>query len=261
MKNFKHIILFCLILLVTISTSTMSSIMNYSTVRYRASEAFTKDKMKLLPIPRDFRNYFILQSIDDTTNVLIGDFIGFEKRFSLIIDRNTDENVDKIIEYTPDNGKYTTPQKPKTELFVGFKETKKQIISGEINKNNYSFGMRSLPILKELLKEGKDIIKTRFGYTVKLFDPDKPSVLLSEFFFNKNTRGRYDLVFTTFSYKIFQTDIVPVIYCSVYCRNSKDPVVKETVDSLLVMTGDLQKLKDTEGKTEKKSEETKPGNK
>ena len=78
MKKFKHILLFCLILLVTTSTSTMSSIMNYTTARYRASEAFTKDKMRLLPIPRDFRNYFILQSIDDTTNVLIGDFVGFD---------------------------------------------------------------------------------------------------------------------------------------------------------------------------------------
>ena len=208
MKLKRNITLLSLILFVAVLSS--DSFSNIANLRYHASEQVTKEKINLLPIPRDFRNYFFLQSIDDSTNIVIGNFVGAEKIFSLIIDSDSDEKVDQIIEYTPDENKIRTPQKPRNSLFTDFNEMKKQIITGEIYKNNYSYNMKSLNILRALLKEGADVTKTRYGYSVRLYDPDQPSVIMSEFFFSKNLRGRYDLVFTTSFYKLFQTKIFPI---------------------------------------------------
>jgi hypothetical protein len=57
---------------------------------------------------------------------------------------------------------------------------------------------------------------------------------MSEFFFSKKL-GRYDLIFRTNYYKFFNTKIQPPLVYSVYCRNSKDPVVAEIVEDLLKM--------------------------
>jgi hypothetical protein len=189
--------------------------------------------MRFLPIPPDYRNYFFLQAINDNTNVLIGDFVAKEKKFCLIIDEKSDEKIDKVIEYMPDTKKYTKEEKPTTAFFTTLPEVKEKIINGEIFRTNYSYDMTSLPLLKTLLKRGRDIIKTNYGYTVKLYDPDSPQSMMSEFYFAKNPDGRYDLVLTTHYYKIFMTKITPPIACFVYCKNTKDPVVAETVEALL----------------------------
>ena len=207
--------------------------LNYDTRKWEAYEPISLEKMRLLPIPPDYRNYFFLQAIDDTTNVVIGDFVGTEKKFCLIIDNKSDEKIDKVIEYMPDTNKYTNEEKPTTSFFTTLPEVKEKIISGEIFRNNYSYNMTSIPVLKGLLKRGRDIIKANYGYTVKLYDPDHPDSIMSEFHFGKNPEGRYDLVMTTHYYKVFMTKITPPIACFVYCKNTKDPVVAETVEALL----------------------------
>jgi hypothetical protein len=201
---------------------------------YLTKELFTKDRLRFLPVPADFRNYFLLQSINDTTNVIIGDFVGAEKIVCLVMDEKSDETVDGVVEYLPDVKKYTAPQKPTSGFYTNLRDIKKQIIDGGIFRNTYSNKMNSLDLLKQRLERGRDVYRYGYGYSVKVYDPDKPSTIMSEFFFSKY-EGRYDLIFATYYYRIFNTQIQPSVYFSVYCKNSKDPLVAETVESLLKM--------------------------
>lgn len=201
---------------------------------YLIKQPLTDTRLKFMPVPSDYRNYFILQSIDDTTNVIIGDFVGTEKLISMVMDLNSDGKPDRVFEYFPDIKKFTTPAKPTTSFYKDFTDIKRQIIEGTIFKNTYSYKMNSIDLLKLRLEKGRDIFKTEYGYTVKIYDPDKPTTIQSEFFFAKQ-HGRYDLIFTTYYYKIFNTKIAPVVFFSVYCKSSKDPMIAEIVEALLKM--------------------------
>jgi len=190
-----------------------------------------KDKLKYLPDVGDFRNYFIFQSIGDSTDIIIADLVGGEKIFSLIHDDGSDGKVDKVIEFFPDANKYTEPLRPSTKFFTTLAKVKSKIVDGSIFRENYSYKMASMGYLKQLIKRGRDVYKTGHGYTVRSYDPDNSTSVMSEFFFGKKL-GRYDLVFSTNYYNIFRYRINPPIIFSVYCKNSKDPYVKEIVESL-----------------------------
>ncbi len=198
------------------------------------SKLITNEELKILPVSKDFRNYFILQSIDDVTNIIIGDFVGSVKLLCLIVDNNSDGKIDRVVEYLPGERKFTYPLKSTSSFFPSnIEEMKQQIVEGDIFRNNYAYKMKSLLSLQELLKRGKNISKHKTGWSVKSYDPNHPATIMYEFYFSKNNDGRYDLVFKTDYYKIFSTKIHPVIYFSVYCRNSKDPYIAEIVESLL----------------------------
>ncbi len=195
----------------------------------------SSEKMKLMPIPKDYRNYFFLQSIDDTTKILIGDFTGTERLISLIIDRDGDEKIDKIYDYYPDKNEYRSPGKSKSQFFNDdFGKMIKKIIDGTMFLDTYSYQMKSLGALRNKLDEGADISKEGAGYRVIIYDPDSPREIMSEFFFSKRL-GKYNLVFKTKYYKIFNASIFPPLEYSVYCVNSKNKTVQETVESLLQM--------------------------
>lgn len=197
-----------------------------------AIDRITPEKIKLMPVTRDFRNYFLLQAIEDETNIIIGDFVGAEKKIVIIQDSGVDGTIDSVIEYYPELSKTIRPEKTTSDLFTEMTTLKKDIISGKSFSDNYAYKMRSLPSLVEKLKKGSDIFKYRHGYTVKLYDPDKPSTIMSEFFFGRKD-GAYDLIFKTNYYKLYNTVIVPPMQYSVYCEKSTDPVVKDTVEQLI----------------------------
>ncbi len=194
----------------------------------------SKERMRLLPETPDFRNYFFLQSIDNNTTIVIGDFTGTAKMIVQIIDDNSDNTIDRVIEYYPETGKYKTLKKTSSSRFFNsnIAALKKRIIDGSIFRENYSYQMNSLDMVKYKLESGTDIFPNNYGYTVRYFDPDLASTQMSEFFFGKNM-GRYDLLFKTNYYKIFNLKITPPVPYSVYCKSSKDPIVVETVESLL----------------------------
>ena len=199
------------------------------------SEPVSKEKMKLLPIPADFRNYFFLQSVDNDTYVLIGDFTGSERFFSQIMDQNSDNTVDRVTEYFPDSQKFRIKMESSSQYAgPGLEKLKREIITGEIFHRTYTYKMRSLDTLQYKLKEGTDVFQYEHGYTVKFYDPDEPTTIMSEFFFGKK-QGRYDLIFKTNYYKIYKMKIIPPVPFSVYCRDSKDSVVAEYVESLMKM--------------------------
>jgi len=195
----------------------------------------SQESITLLTIPKDYRNYFLMQSIDDDTRILIGDFSNSEKLFSLLIDKDSNGKMDKVIEYYPDSKDFTNPQKSTSTFFEGdFETMKRNIINGSIYKNNYSFRMKSFDTVVNLIKKGKNIYKSGRGYSIKFYDPDEPSTIMSQFFFSKH-QGRYDLIFQTNYYKIYRIKIKPAFKYSVYCKNSKDAVVAEIVEKLLKM--------------------------
>lgn len=204
---------------------------------FLVNQPLNKERLHLLPVPADWRNYFVLQSIGDTTNIIIGDFLRPEINITLVADDGSDGKVDKIIEFFPGNNKYEEPYKPSSKMYSEFTQMKKDIVEGVIFKNNYAHQMKSLEALKKYIKMGRNIYKSGYGYTVKVYDPDRSSSIMSEFLFVKNLDGRCDLVFTTYYYDSFRTIIAPEMFYSVYCKNSKDPYVLEVVESLYKMIG------------------------
>ncbi len=202
-------------------------------------EPVTYGRLHFFPNPPDFRNYFFLQSIGNSTSIVIGDFTGSKKLIALIIDENSDNTIDKIYQYYPDRKQFRKTRRCTSQFFNdNIAQMKRDIISGKIYRDNYSYNMASLDSLLAKIEEGFDINPSGTGYTVPISDPDAPTIPMSDFYFSKNME-RYDLQFKTNYYRLFNLKIIPPIPYSVYCKNSKDPVVAETVESL---------LKDTTGK-------------
>ncbi len=194
----------------------------------------SRERVRLLPIPSDYRSYFFLQSIDDDTHIIIGDFTGESKFFSQIIDKGSDNSIDRVVEYFPDIKKFKNRRSSSSKFVTGIEDLKMDIISGKIFRDNYSYKMKSLDTLHYKIKDGTDIFPSGYGHSVKFFDPDEPTTIMSEFFFAKK-RGRYDLIFKTNYYKLYKMKIKPPIPFSVYCKNSKDPLVAKIVESLKKM--------------------------
>ena len=197
------------------------------------TEPYTKEKLALLPQTTDYRNYFFLQSIDDSTSVIIGDFTGTDKLVVQILDSRQDNTIEKVIEFFPESKKYRVARSSVSQFFKeNIKQLKQDIIEGTIFKE-YSYPMLSLNTLRYKLGTGLDIYRAgESGYAVKFIDPDDPSTPMGEFFFRKNL-GRYDLQFKTNFFKVYNRKTVPPLQYSVYCRNTKDPVIAEIVESLL----------------------------
>lgn len=233
-KHRQVILLISLIIILSVSLSQ-------GTVNPKAdlfvTKPINKQTIHFLPVTSDWRNYYVLQSINDETNIIIGDFLRSEINLTLIMDKGSDGTVDKVIEYFPKSDKIEEPLKPSSKLFTEFTQMKKDIIEGSIFKNNFTYKMNSLSDLKKHIQLGRNIYKYEFGYTVKIYDPDKPTSIMSEFSFQKNLDGRCDLVFTTYYYYSFKTVISPEVIYSVYCKNSKDPYVLEVIESLYKLIG------------------------
>lgn len=196
-----------------------------------ADKVIKKDSLRFFAVPGKARNYFLFQSIGNSSRIVIGEFVVDAQMISLIIDKGSDGKVDNVIEYFPSDRGYNYPQKPTSKIYTNFEEIKRQIIDGTIFKQNYSFNMSSLPQLKERLRLRRGMYKSRQGYSVKIYDPESPSSIMSEFYFSKKN-ARYDLVFNTYYYKIAYNRISPFIFISVYCKDSEDPYIKEVVESL-----------------------------
>jgi hypothetical protein len=204
-------------------------------------ETLSVEKIKMLPVPADFRNYFVFQSIGNTgSSVLIGDFSGAEKAISLSTDSNFDNKQEKVVEFYPDypdsQNIRDTILKPSSHFFSGFETMRDSIISGSVFAENYSYNMFSMKKLAAQIKSRRDIYEWKFGYNVKLYDPDAPSSIMGEYYFSRNN-GSYTLIFATYYYKLYKTKIVPPLYYSVYCRDTRDPKVKEVVDDLYKQMG------------------------
>jgi hypothetical protein len=201
--------------------------------QYLQVEHLSKEKLKLFPVPEDYRNYFFLQSVGDETCVVIGYFTGEKRIITLMKDTNADGNPDEVYDYFPDKNIYSPYKKTESALYNGnFKDMVKSIILGDCFRENYSYKMSSFYNVEKILKDNTSVVKDIDGYKATIYDPDAPMRPMSEFFFSK-VRGRYDLIFKTSYYKLFNAIIHPPLDYSVFCRGSKDPIIAEHVEQLL----------------------------
>ncbi len=196
------------------------------------TEYMSRERIKLLPVPKDYRNYYFLQSLGKSTHIIFSEFSAAEVFLSHIIDEDGDGKSDRITEYYPDTQKFAAPVKSSSKSYTDFNKMKSDIITGKAFENTYSYKMRSMDVLKFKLNEGRDVFKDQHGYAVKVYDPDQTSSIMSEFFFGKKD-NEYDLVFKTNYYKIYKMKIMPPVPYSVYCRRSTDPYIKQIVEELL----------------------------
>lgn len=219
-------------------TLVVGSVALFAGTAFLQTKDISREKLKIYPVPDDYRNYFFLQSIGNETVIVIGDFTGSkktdsQKTITMIIDKNSDGTIDEVLEYYPDDHLFKQRIKPSTPLFQGsMNDMKKKIVEGTVFREYYAYKMKSLDILKRKIEDGSDIRKDGEGYRVTYFDPDAPSTIMSSFFFMKKV-GRYHLVFQTRYYKLFKGKITPPLEYSVYCRDSSDPYIAEVVDELL----------------------------
>jgi hypothetical protein len=206
---------------------------SYAGKLFDETNLITEDTLKFITPPNDFRNYFMLQSIDDTTVILVGNFVGAEKIITLITDKGSDNTIDSIVDYYPDSKKYQRGKTSVSQLVkTDIAEFKKDIIEGVVFDKNYSYQMKSLKTVKSKLIKGKDIFNSDAGFLIIAYDPEKTSTPMNKFYF-KIKDNRYDLMFQTIYYKLYNTNIQPPVSFSVYCKDSKDPVVGEYVKELL----------------------------
>jgi len=192
-------------------------------------------RLKLFPVPEDGRNYFFLQSIDDMTQIVIGDFMQGEKRIVLINLAGDYNTIKSVIEYQPRTKKLLRRKHSESKFFTtDIAKLKKDIISGSIFKNNSTDDMRSYDSLEPVFRENDAgrVFPDVYGFNVKVSEVDHENRYSAMFTFGKASRGYYLQFKTLYYIKTATTEMKPVLKYSVYCKNTHDPVIQEYVENL-----------------------------
>jgi hypothetical protein len=195
----------------------------------------TQDRLTLFPVPQDYINYIFMQSIGNDTVIVIGDFTGVDKMIVMITDKNSDNTIDSVMEYFP----LTKDLRKKTESQSRFftkdiAKLKKDIIEGTVFRGNYTDDMKSLKTLEGVLSnpDTNSVYSDVYGFNVKFFEVDERKRSSALFSYGKNAGGYYLQFKTEYYRKDYKTEKKPIINYSVFCKDSNDPVVKETVENL-----------------------------
>lgn len=192
------------------------------------------DRLKLFPAPAEGKNYFFLQSINDKTQILIGDFTQVDKKIILINLGSDYTTIKSVIEYIPAKKELRTRKESESKFFTtDIVKLKRDIITGAIYKGNNAEDMKSFSELENIFKlnDSSRIFPEVYGFSVKLTEPD--SGKLSALYTFGNTVKGYYLQFKTLSYRENPaTENIPVLKYSVYSKNTHDPVIQEYVEEL-----------------------------
>lgn len=194
------------------------------------------DRLKLFPVPNDHRNYFFLQSIENSTQIVIGDFSRNDHKKLILITLGNDFNTIKsVIEYDPEKKSLRTMKESESPFFTkDIGKLKKDIITGALFNDSHSDKMKSYDALEMIFKknDATTVLPDTYGFTVKLTEVDEINKPMALFTFGKSETGYY-LQFRTEYYRINSRNIVtPILRYSVYCKNTDDPTVKELVEEL-----------------------------
>lgn len=195
----------------------------------------TPDRITLFPVPADNKNYLFMQSIENETSIVIGDFSGLDKKIVLITDRNNDNTIDSVIEYFPLTKDLRKKNDSQSRFFNrDIAKLKKDIIEGSVYKGNYTDSMKSLKTLESVLSnpDTNTLNSDIYGFNVRFFEADERQRNSALFRYGKNAEGYYLQFKTEYYRKDFRTIQKPVLKYSVFCKNTNDPVVKETVENL-----------------------------
>lgn len=193
------------------------------------------DRLKFFPVPEDNRNYFFLQSINNVTQIIIGDFTQPEKRIVLITLADDYTTIKSVTEYNPVTDEIRFMERSESRFFPSdVNRLKRDIITGAIYKSNYTDNMQSLDTLESVLKrqDSKSILPDVYGFSVKFADVDERKKHSAIFSYGKTIRGYYLLFKTEFYRESFTSTRIPILHYSVYCKETNDPVIRETVENL-----------------------------
>lgn len=194
------------------------------------------DRLKMFPVPHDNRNYFFLQSIQDRTQIVIGDFSRSDNKRLILITLGKDFNsIKSVIEYYPEKRNLAVVKSSGSPFFTtDIDKLKREIIKGTLFNDNHSDRMKSYDALEMIFKknEATTVLPDTYGFTVKLTEVDETNKPMALFTFGKSETGYY-LQFRTEYYRInARHTVTPILRYSVYCKDTNDPTVKDLVEEL-----------------------------
>jgi len=199
------------------------------------TKKLTQDRVKLFPVPADNINYLFMQSIENDTFIVIGDFSGLDKKIIFITDNNNDNTIDLVTEYYPLTKDLKKRNESKSKFFnKDIVKLKKDIIEGTVYRGNYTDDMKSLRTLESILNnpDTNSLYTDVYGFNLRFFEADERSRNSALFSYGKNASGYYLQFQTVYYRKDYKTEQKPTLSYSVFCKDTNDPVVKETVENL-----------------------------
>ena len=211
------------------------------------------DRLKLFPVPKDNKNYFFLQSVENITQIVIGDFsISTSKKIILITLGKDFNTIKSVTEYDPVK-KITSVRKESASRFftTDITKLKKDIITGTMFSGNFADKMKSYDSLEEVFKrnEATNVLPDTYGFNIKLMEVDEPFKAMAVYTFGKSETGYY-LQFKTDYYRMNdRTTIIPVLRYSVYCKDTNDPVIADLVEKLFQIREPISKGADYKNKS------------
>ena len=230
--TFTSAVLFLGLDLLASSTRGMPIQSGVASGNYLHTRSLRINDMKSLPVPKTNEDYAFLQSINTECCVVIGKFTKGYREIVLYMDKDVDGKVDyvvhwfvdkKMYKYESEPDKYCPPEK--------FKKMKADIIMGargELNPNP-----EGTQFLERLFENSANIRKYGLGYRVVGLAPDDHTVERVTYYFADHTIRGVDL---TFEVKYKNLQLVresPIINFGVYCKNSQDKFLIETVKKLM----------------------------
>ena len=238
MKNFVFFVLFSFIISSPIYSQQLDDLQE---------KLLNNDRLKLFPGSPDGKNYFFLQSIGDKTKIVIGDFTQLERKIIMINLEKDYTTIKSVVEYNLEKKSIKEKKVSDSKFFTtDIVKLKRDIITGAVYKGNSTDLMKSYPDLETIFEEGESsrILSEVYGFSVKLTDVDEINRVVAMFTFGNTFKGYY-LQFKTFYYvENAQTERIPGLKYSVYCKNTHDPIVQEYVEKLF-------KIKKPVGKVDK----------
>ncbi len=215
------------------------------------TKKLTEDRLAFYPVPKDNINYYFLQSIEKDTVIVIGDFSAVEKRIIMIVDKKSDNTIDYVYEYYPATKDLKKKTESKSRLFTkDIAKLKKDIIEGAAFKGNYTDDMKSYKTLEGILNnyDTNSLNADVYGFNIRLYETDERKKHSALFSYGKGAGGYYLQFRTEFYRKDKNTIQEPALKYSVFCKDSNDPVVRDTVESLFMIKQPIVNFDKTETK-------------
>ncbi|MFH0977293.1 MAG: hypothetical protein V1874_16050 [Spirochaetota bacterium] len=214
--------------------------------QYIPGTVVTAQNLNLLPIPVGNTDYAFYQSIQKTSNIVLGKFKSGEREILLLQDNNNDGKLDIAAHWMIELNRIDREGEPEKFCTAeDFKKLKEAIINGKsetvsLGGKNYTIlpNKEGIPEIEKLVKIPSNINKFKNGMRIKKVDVDDFSSELMAFSFTINTDdGTADMAFELKYYITGKTRMSPIINQGVYCLRSEDPFAIETVKKLREITG------------------------
>ncbi len=214
--------------------------------KYVPGDIVTVTTMKFLPIPAGTNDYILFQSIKKTSSIVIGRFKTGEREIMLIQDDNADGKVNLVAHWLIDLNRIDREGEPEVYCSTeNFKKLKDAIINGKDEtvilggKNiTISTNKEGIPDIEKLIAVPSNISKYKQGLRIKKIDPDELSREMRVYSFSLNIENNTaDMAFEIKYYYSGKERISPIINLGVYCLQSEDPYVIDTVKKLREIAG------------------------